>query len=89
MKKKKYKNNSQHQKIIPILNNTSVRKALEKLQHDFVVARIDNATNNVSFTCKRSFATTLFKEFGIIGTPAKTCKLISDYNNNILIQFNS
>ena len=27
----------------------------------------------------------LLKEFGVLGTPSKTCKLISDDNKNILI----
>ena len=40
---------------------------------------------NVSFICKRIYPTTLLKEFGVTGTPNKAYELISDYNNNILI----
>ena len=40
--------------------------------YDFVVAPIDKAVNNVSFVYKRIYATTLFKEFGVIGAPSKT-----------------
>lgn len=40
---------------------------------------------NVSFICKRIYPTTLLKEFGVTGTSNKTYELISDYNNNILI----
>ena len=40
---------------------------------------------NVSFLCKRIYPTTLLKEFGVTGTSNKTYELISDYNNNILI----
>ena len=37
-------------------------------------------------TCTRFYATTLLKEFRVIGTPpSRTHKLISDYNKNILI----
>ena len=34
-----------------------------------------------SFICKRFYATTLFKEFGIIGTPGKTYKFIRTIKN--------
>ena len=47
----KYKNNFQHQKCKLILNNSSVKEVLEKLQHDFVVSPIDKVFNNVSFIC--------------------------------------
>lgn len=40
---------------------------------------------NVSFICKRIYPTTLLKEFRVTGTPNKAYELISDYNNNILI----
>ena len=50
-----------------------------------MVVPIDKAVNNVSFICKGFFAAVLIKEFGVIGTPSKTYKLISDYNKNILI----
>ena len=45
----KYKNNFQHQKCKPTLNNNSVKEALEKLQLNFVVAPIDKTANNVFF----------------------------------------
>ena len=54
--------------------------------YDFVVAPIDKAVNNVSFVYKRIYATTLFKEFGVIGAPSKTYKLISDYSENFIIE---
>ena len=50
---------------------------------DFAIASIDKAINNVS---KRIYATALLKEFGVIGTPSETYELVSDYNENILIQ---
>lgn len=50
-----------------------------------VVAPVDKAINNVFFTYKRFYATNLFEKRSIIGAPSKTCKLISDYNKNILI----
>ena len=58
--------------------------ALVKLQHDLVVVPIVKAANGVSFICKRFQATSLLKEFGVIGTLSKTYKLINDYNKNIL-----
>ena len=69
----------QHQKYKPL------SEALEKLKHDFAVAPIDEVANNVSFICKRFYATTLLRESGVTGTPNKTYKLISDYNKNTLI----
>ena len=81
----KYKNKFRYQKFNPILNNAFVKEALEKPQHDFVVVPINKAVNNVSFVCKGFFATVLIKEFGVIGTPSKTYKLMSDNNKNILI----
>ena len=58
----KCKNKLQHQKFRPFLNNTSVKEALEKFQHNFAVATNDNAPNIVSFICKRFYATTILKK---------------------------
>ena len=69
----KCKNKFQHPKYKSILNNTSVKEALEKLQHYFLVVQIDRAANKVSFICKRFYATTLLKEVVVIGTPNKMC----------------
>ena len=55
----KYKDKFQHKKYKPISINISVKKALEKLQHNFVVAPIDKAVNNISFICKRFYITIL------------------------------
>ena len=68
----KCKNEFQHQKWKPPLNNASLKEALENFQHGFEVARIDTAANNISFMCNRFFATSVIKEFGIIGAPNKT-----------------
>ena len=74
------------QKCKPILNDTSVKEPLEKLQHDFAVALIENTVNNLPFLCKMFDATTVLKEFGVVRTLSKYFKLISNYNKNILIQ---
>ena len=76
----KCKHNFHDQKSKPILNNTYVKEALEKMKHNFVVLPFDMAANNVSFICKKFYATTLLKESRVIGTPSKTYELISDYN---------
>ena len=80
----KYKNKFKH-KCKPVLNNITVKEALEKLQHDLVIAPIDKAANNLSFICKRFYATTLLKEFGVINTSSNTYKSIADYDKNTLI----
>ena len=77
--------NFEQQKCKSILNNTFINKGLGKLQHGFVVAQIDKATHNTSFMSKRFQATTLVKEFGVIGIPNKACKLTGDYNKNSFI----
>ena len=40
-------------------------------QHDLAVPPIDRAVNNISFISKKIYTTTLFKEFGVIGTHSK------------------
>ena len=62
-----------------------MKETLAKLQYDLVVFPVDKPTFNVTFICNRSYDNTLFKEFGVIGTPKKTCKLICDYNKSILL----
>ena len=54
-----------------------LQEALEKLQFDFVDEQIGQEVNNVffansvSFMCKTVYATTLLREFVVIGTPRK------------------
>ena len=61
------------------------QEALEKLQYDFVVEQIGQAVNNVffannvSFMCKTVYATTLLREFVVIGTLGKVHRFISHY----------
>ena len=62
-----------------------MKETLAKLQYDLVVFPVDKPTFNITFICNRSYDNTLFKEFGVIGTPKKTCKLICDYNKSILL----
>ena len=62
-----------------------LQETLEKLQYDFVVEQIGQAVksvffaNNVSFMCKTVYATTLLREFVVIGTPCKVYRFISHY----------
>ena len=62
-----------------------LQEALEKLQYDFVVEQIGQAVNNVffannvTFMCKTVYATTLLREFVVIGTPRKVYRFISLY----------
>ena len=67
------------------MNDTSVKEALENLQHNFVVAPIDKTANNVSFICKRFYAATLLKELGVIGLPSKTYRSENGHNKNNII----
>ena len=81
----KYKRKFYHQNPKSVLNDTSVKEALENLQHNFVVAPIDKAANNVSFICKRFYAATLLKELGVIGLPSKTYRSENGHNKNNII----
>ena len=81
----KYKKKFNHQKPKSILNDITVKEALENLQHNFVVAPIDKAANNVSFICKRFYATTLLKELGMIGLPSNTYRLVNSRDKNNII----
>ena len=62
-----------------------LQETLEKLQYDFVVEQIGQAVknvffaNNVSFMCKTVYATTLLREFVVMGTPCKVYRFISHY----------
>ena len=62
-----------------------LQETLEKLQYDFVVEQIGQAVknvffaNNVPFMCKTVYATTLLREFVVIGTPCKVYRFISHY----------
>lgn len=51
----------------------------------FYLPQLKRQSNNVSFLCKMFDASTVLKEFGVIGTNGQFFKLISDYNRNILI----
>ena len=68
----KYKKKFNHKKPKSILNDITVKEALENPQHNFPVALIDKAANNLSFICKKFYATTLLKELGMRGLPSNT-----------------
>ena len=55
------------------------------MQHGFLITLFHKIGINVPFICKRSHATNLPKNFGVIGMPSKACEMISSYNKNILI----
>ena len=44
----------------------------------YIMYIIDMEVSNASFICKRCYATTLLIESGVIGTPSKTYKVISN-----------
>ena len=81
----KYKRKVNHQKPKSILNDITVKEALENLQHNFVVVPIDKAANNVSFICKRFYATTLLKELGVIGLPSNTYRLVNNQSKTNIV----
>ena len=48
-----------------VLKDPEVKKALSDLHRNFIIAPIDKATGNISFICKRYYASVLVKELGI------------------------
>ena len=83
----KLKNKFKHNTVKPFLKDTAVKTALSDLHNNFVLAPIDKAANNVSFICKRFYAETLLKEFGIIGNSSKTYQKIHDNKTSIVNKF--
>ena len=51
-----------------------------------MIAPIDKASNNVSFICKRFYATVLLQELGMLGNPSATYKTIDNCTYNDIIQ---
>ena len=80
----KFKTKFENQNIKPFLKNSTVRTALNDLHNNFVLAPIDKAANNVSFICKRFYAETLLKEFGVLDNNSRTYQKIIDTKTTII-----
>ena len=61
------KNQKHNKKSIPVLSLPECRDFLSSLQERFVICPIDKASSNISFVCKRFYASVLVKELGLDG----------------------
>ena len=78
--KSKFKNKT----IKPFLKDMTVKTALADLHTNFVLAPIDKAANNVAFICKKFYAETLLKEFGVVGNNSRTYQKVHDCKTYII-----
>ena len=47
-----------------LLDNESVKSCLNKLKKEYIICRIDKASNNFVFICKKFYIQTLIQELG-------------------------
>ena len=80
----KCKTKFQNKTIKPFLKDPLVKTALANVHDNFVVAPIHKAANNGSFICKRFYAETLLKEFGVLGNNSKTYEKVINNKTSII-----
>ena len=66
-----------------ILSKSGPKEALQKLQNDFAIVRVDKATSNVSFVCKAYYMEVLNHEIMVSGTFARSYMSSSQIISNI------
>ena len=68
----------------PLLKQTAVSEALNKLQSLYVITPIDKASKNIAFICKRFYIGCLLEELGIPGNSSSTYSISSNSKDSII-----
>ena len=66
-----------------VLSKSGPKQALQKLQNDFTIVRVDKSASNVSFVCKAYYMELLNHEIMVSGTFANTNTLSTQIITNI------